>query len=659
MRVARFAALAPLLAGATLLLVVAPPPLRAQASRDTTALPVSVITATRIPTPVTLLTASVHVLDGAALRREGVTHVGDALRRVPGLAIARTSSFGSQQALFLRGGQSNYVRVLVDGVPINEPGGVLDLGRLTLDDVERIEVVRGPASVLYGSEAMAGVIQILTRRGGGATRVNSEIGGGTYGARRASLGGSGGLGNDGALAWSLRGDHHASAGILPFNNGYRNDGAVGSLGVAAGKRSDIRLTARYNTSIYRYPTGSDGSVEDRNAERTEHRLLIGVDAERRWTDRVTSHVQLSAADHLPRTNDGADDAGDTLGFYGYFARGTVTRRMADVRTTLRLGDAQFVTLGTEVARDAERNRSVSQSEFGDFPDSFRAARDNRAVYAQVQGEVSRFTYTLGSRLDDNSAFGGFETVRAGAGWQLLPALRVRASAGTAFKAPSFFENFASGFTVGNPDLRPERSRSADLGLEVALPRGTSLRITGFTQRFRDLIQYTGAPPAGEPNYVNLAKANAGGVELEASLTLPGGFGITGGHTWTDTRVVDAGVETAPEANFVNGGRLLRRPDHVTTVQLTRSLAALGTLSALVVRTGEREDRSFTTWPATIVVLEPFTTVDLNAELAVPRWLLAGARLQLRVENAANTRYQQIADFDSPGRALYAGLKLER
>jgi len=623
---------------------------------DTTALAPLVTTATRLPTAHSALTATVSVLDGAVLRAEGVTHLGDALRRVPGLALARTSSFGSQQAIFVRGGQSNYVRLLVDGVPMNEPGGVLDLGRITLDDVERIEVVRGPASVLYGSEAVTGVIQVFTRRGTGANVLRAEAGGGSYGGERLSLGASGSAARG---RWSVQGDHHASTGILPYNNAYRNQGGVASFAVGDATRTDARITARYNTSVYRYPTGSDGSVEDRNAERTEHRLVLGLDAGRRWNDRLDTRVQLSAMDLLPRTNDGADNAGDTLGFYGYFARATVTRRIADVRTTARLGAAQFVTLGAEYARDAERSQSVSESEFGDFPGTFRAARENRAVYAQGQGSARAFSYTLGARIDDNSAFGTFRTARAGVAWKALESLRLRASAGTAFKAPSFFENFATGFTVGDPGLRPERARSADVGVELLLPRAASVRATAFAQRFRDLIQYSGAPAPGDPNYFNVAAANAGGLELEATLPVLGAARTTVAHTWTDTRVVDAGFDTAPEANFVRGGRLLRRPAHVTTVHVTRPVSSTGTLTATVTRIGDREDRDFATFPATIVRLPAYVTIDASFELRLPATLVRGARLQLRADNLADVRTEQIAGFASPGRVFYAGLKLER
>lgn len=632
-------------------------PLGAQQSpSDSTVLPATIITATRIPTAADAQTSTVTVLEGAALRTEGITHVGDALRRVPGIAMARSSSFGSKYTLFMRGGQANYVRVLVDGVPLNEPGGTLDLGRLTLDNVERIEVVRGPASVLYGSEAVTGVIQIFTRSGGGPTRLRSEVGAGSFNALRGSLGGSGSLG---ALGWSLQADRHTTDGALPFNNAYRNDGISGGVTYAFDAKTDVRLTTRYNSSMYQYPTGDAGALEDRNAERTEHRLMAGVDLGRKWTSRLETRAQFTATDLLPSTNDGPDTPGDTLGFFGYIARGSVKRRLLDTRTTARLGEAQFITLGAEWSRDQERTNSVLFSEYGDYPDALRAARENRALYAQAHGERGAVTYTLGGRIDENSAFGSFQTMRLGAGWRLSSLVRLRGSAGSAFKAPNFFENFAGGFTVGNRALRPETSRSADLGLEVTLPRGSALLVTGFTQRFKNLIQYNGAVPLGDPNFENIAAANAGGVEVEATLPSVLGIVTVVGHTWTDTRVVAAGFDSSATANFVAGGRLLRRPEHLTTLQLRRTFSGVGTFTAAVVRTGDREDRDFATYPATIVVLDPFTMVDLAADLRLPSRSGSAPRLILRAENVGNVRYQQIVGFASPGRVLYAGLRLER
>lgn len=147
---------------------------------DTARIAPVVVTATSTPIALDRVPASVTVLDGAALRAEGITHVADALRQVPGMAVVQSGSFGAPTSLFTRGAQSNYTKVLIDGVPVNDPGGALDLGLLTLDDVERIEIVRGPTSVLYGSDAVAGVVQIFTRHGGARPRGSLDGRGGTY-----------------------------------------------------------------------------------------------------------------------------------------------------------------------------------------------------------------------------------------------------------------------------------------------------------------------------------------------------------------------------------------------------------------------------------------------------------------------------------------------
>lgn len=630
----------------------------AQSADSSRTLPALVVTATREHGALRSEVATTTVLDGRALRAEGITHLADALRRVPGVAVMRQSGLGSQTSLFLRGGQANYVRLLIDGVPVNEPGGTLDLARITLDDVERIEVVRGPASVLYGTDAVTGVIQLFTRRAGRRASLDAEAGGGSFGARRGALGASG---MAGAADWSLRADHHAAAGILAFNNGYRNDGIVATAGLGRGAtRTDARMTARYNASQYQYPTESDGTVNDRNAERTEHRLMLGAEVGHRWNDRVETRAQASFNELHPRTSDGPDGPGDDDGYYGYFERATVARHLADLRTTWRLGEAQRLAVGAEYARDAQRGSSLTLSEFGQIPDEFRATRANVAGYAQLLGDVGRWSYTAGARIDENTAFGTFHTARLGAAFRLARGLTVRAAAGTAFKAPTFFENFAQGFTIGNRDLRPEQSRSADVGVEAVMTPTVTVRATAFATRFTDLIQYTGTPPhPGAPNFYNIAAANAGGVELELALTDVAGLSASASYTWTDTRVVDAGFSSSPNDNFVTGGRLLRRPEHAAALQVSRALGSQGTLTLGMTHVGRREDRDFSSFPAGIVFLDGYETIDVGVEHALPGRWMRDARVQLRAENLTGERYEAVYGFETPGRAIFAGLRLRR
>ena len=230
--------------------------LRAQEPRDTVQLPELVVTATRLPMPLAATTAAVTVISGDELRSHGIATVSDALRTVNGSAVVETGPLGSATSLFLRGGESNMVRVLLDGVPLNAPGGAVDLSNLSTDDVERIEIVRGPASVLYGSDAVAGVVQIFTRGGAGA---HWEAGarGGSFGSRSADVR----LATGGAVAdASLSASHLSTDGIYAFNNAYRDDVVAASAGLVPDARTTARLTVRYTNALYHYPTDGSGNV---------------------------------------------------------------------------------------------------------------------------------------------------------------------------------------------------------------------------------------------------------------------------------------------------------------------------------------------------------------------------------------------------------------
>src|SRR3954467_7191610 len=173
------------------------PPLTGQEVQDTTQLKELVVTATRLATPANAVTSSVTVISGEDLRARGVRFVQDALRDVPGASVVQVGSYGGVSSLFLRGGESDYVKVLIDGVPVNQSGGSYNWANLTTDNIDRIEVLRGPASVIYGSDAMSGVVQIFTRRGGEGFGLDAGAEAGTFGTvngRAGVLGGSPKLG---------------------------------------------------------------------------------------------------------------------------------------------------------------------------------------------------------------------------------------------------------------------------------------------------------------------------------------------------------------------------------------------------------------------------------------------------------------------------------
>lgn len=634
------------------LLVLAPALAFAQAN-PAQRLPEQVITATLVPTTVSV-PATVSVLRGDSLRARGITHLADALRLVPGVSVVTSSSFGSQTSLFVRGGQGNFTRVLLDGVVLNEPGGAINIGILTLDNIDRIEIVRGPASVLYGADALTGVIQLFSRRAGSGRQGALSVVGGSYGARdvaaTGSLGGSR-LGVSASVA-----DRHTD-GTLAFNNAYDNRDAAASVRFVPDARTETAVSANWQATTYHYPTTSTGAVQDRNAETTTHRLTVAFGGRRVLSDRLTASWNLTNAESSPRSNDGKDNAGDTLGFYGFYSRGTVTRRSADLRLTARAGTTQSFTLGASASRDHERSSTRSLSQYGVSNGAFEAARNERAVYVQGLGAfASRGSYQIGARLDDNSAFGTFRTMRVGAAWRLAGTWQARGAVGSAFRAPTFFENFATGYVRGNASLAPERTRTGELAVEGSIG-AARVSVTGYRQRFHDLIQYTSktAKPS-DPNYFNVAAANADGVEAEVRAPLGRGLQGAASYAWLRSRVTDAGFDSGVGANLVLGQPLIRRPARTARVELGHAVAARGTFTVGASYTGRAADRNFSTWPAKPVWLEARTLLDAAATV---RLSAVGARFPmtatLRGDNLTGVAYDGIFGFRAPGRSMRLGI----
>ncbi|MEX0690274.1 MAG: TonB-dependent receptor, partial [Gemmatimonadales bacterium] len=604
-------------------------------------LPDIVITATRTPLPRAAITASVTVLDGNALRARGLSTVADALRDLPEAAFVRTGSYGAQTSLFLRGGESNFTKVLVDGVAVNDPGGSFDFATLTLDDVERIEVVRGPASVLYGSDAVSGVVHVITRRRGGA-----EVGGdlslraGTYGTLDASTGVSGAAGS---LHWGVTAARHASDGVYEFNNQFENLVAGARAGAAFGGTT-IDLTSRYADGTYHFPTNSIGAAVDSNQFATTETGTLGLEAGHRFSSRVEARVQLG----VNRLDGGTDNQPDAPGDPLSTSTRTLTRRTADARLNLALGTA-MLTVGGELEGEHEQTGFESVSSFGTFTSAFDETRRNVAGYLQATHHARALALSAGARLDENQRFGTFVTARGGAAYRFAPGTRVRASAGTGFKEPTFFESFGSEFVVGNPGLSPERSVSWELGVEQSLADGAvALEAAVFIQRFSNMIEFIGAPAnAGDPNYVNVAGARADGLELSADVRPSPVSRLTFRYTRLLTEVTAAGTDPT----FAVGDVLVRRPGHAGSVRLFVTPLPSVDVHGGARYTGQRTDLDFsvvdfvTVFDPARVTLSEYALLDLGASWRVVR----GVTLDVSVQNLLATDYEEARGFLTPGR----------
>jgi vitamin B12 transporter len=648
-----------------------------QTPPDTFRLDPIIVTATRVPVPRMSVPAAVTVIHGDELRARGIHFVADALRGVPGASVARSGSEGGLTSLFLRGGESDYVQVMLDGVVLNDPGGAFDFGQLTTDNIERIEIVRGPVSVLYGSDAVTGVVNILTRRGTGAPRLSAAAGIGraprlngetdlcpgyplaacpedadlgSYTTRNWDASLSGGTR---ALSYALGVSGMDGDGAYAFNNDYRNRTVSGRAGWSGGN-GDLAVTGRSTHGRFHFPTNGAGLLVDRNQFRNSESVAVGVDGGMRLTTAVEIRGALSFHEGDYVVDDRQDGPDDTVGFFASHNANRIDRSKADAHLNVRTGST-VLTIGGEIERQRGSSAFSSESEFGPFETSSYNERSNRAAYAQIVAPVSPLVITIGGRTEDNDRFGNFTTWRAGANLRLGAASLLRASAGTGFKEPTFFENYAEGFTRGNQQLEPEESRSWEVGAEQSLLRGRArLGVTWFDQRFRNLIQYTAQPPDPEaPNYVNIGEAKSLGLELEAQALLPAGMSARASFTFTDTEVLDEGY--GQDRLFQKGESLIRRPRQSFDVSLQAPIGGRIVAGAALTHVGERDDLDFTSdFEGARVELPAYSTVDAFAQIQL---LARGAlALHARVENLLGEDIREIANFPARGRLLELGVR---
>ncbi|HET7038268.1 MAG TPA: TonB-dependent receptor [Gemmatimonadales bacterium] len=636
----------------TAALVLLATPALAQEPPDSARLSPIVVTGTRVPTRADRLPQRVTVLSGEELRGTGVTTVADALRTVAGLTVVPTGAPGAATSVFVRGGESDYVKVLVDGVPLNEPGGFYDFAHLTLDNVERIEVLRGPASVLYGSDAVSGVVQVFTRDRG--RRLEAGARAGTLGTVEADASVESG-GPAAGLALGAR--WTGSDGLYDFNNRYENRTLSARARLAPDSATDVRLTLRLSDADYHYPTDGAGIPVDRNQHQLTETTTLGLDLARRLGRRLEARLALTSNEIGGGFDDAPDGPGDTLGSYAFRSQRDLVRRGADGRLHVSPVDRVWVIVGGAFEHERERSTSRSDGEFGPFETRMDAERDNWAGYLQLAADAGPAAVTAGARLDRNERFGTFVTWRSGASLRLPAGVRFFGSVGSAFKAPLFFEQFGGTFVIGNPDLDPERSVSWEGGVEQAVWDGR-LRVsaTYFGQRFEDLIQYTFTPlEPGGPNYVNVAAARADGVELEARGYPLRGLSVGVQYTWLSTEVTDVGTLPADDAAFRLGDRLLRRPAHTVTLDAHADLGRLR-VGGAVRRIGARADADFAAFPAVRLTLPAHTVLDLGGEVELPRLTPSLPALVLtgRVENALDHDYQEVYGFPARGRVVLVG-----
>jgi len=601
---------------------------------DAEPLQLVVVSATRIPTPQLDLASSVTVVTAEDMAAQQQRTIADVLRNIPGLNLVQQGGPGSVTSVFMRGTNSNHTKVLIDGIDVSDPSNAnaaFDFGQLLPQDIERIEVLRGPQSGLYGSDAIGGVINVITRSGSGPMKLAASIEGGSFDSFNQTAGLSG---SQDAFRYSANVAHlHSGATPVtppdllgpgePRHDDYYDNFTVSTkLGLDVAPSFDLGLVARY-TSTHLHYTGEDFS--------TFPALPAAQQSESNTDEyygRATAHL-VSLAGALDQTLGVAFMRNQTATLQPQTPEtlNTGERVKVDWQGAVRLAAAETLLLGLEDARD-EISQPLSASTRID------------SGYAELQSQLGEHWFSaLNARYDDNDRFGSKVTYRVAPAWvSQASGTKLKASVGSGFKAPTLselFQDFAP-FFFANPNLKPENSVGYDAGIEQGLA-GNAWRLgaTWFHNRIRDLIttDVTGT------TWANVGRATTYGVESFIAWQPARQLVLRVDHTYTE-----ASDDLAHQ-------ELLRRPKHKGTLNVSwrPREALLLDLSVLSVSTWVDGNRDFS-----IPRLDApgYTTVNLAAAFDLTRTFTVFGRL----DNLLDRRYENPVGFLQPGLGAFAGFR---
>ena len=624
--------------------------------RVATAAETVVVTATRTPVPSQVAGADVETMGSGQLEVMQSVAANDTMRFLSGAVVNTAGQRGGLSSLFVRGGESRYNKVIVDGVAINEPGGTFDFGTLPMAPADRMEFARGAQSTLYGTDAMTSVVQVWTRTGN--TRVPElRLGadGGNFGTASgyASLAGA-----RGRFDYNLFGDQFKTNG-QGVNNSYSDSLQGANVGVALSDQVGLRVRVRHSNSHTGIPgewnfNGDPLQPPDPSEWSQLNNVLgsveLNINAPSGWQHRLTGFDYLYRYNELNLTGDparifdGPSHEVDRINRVGFEYQGDYSER-----------SWAHTTFGYRVENE---NGFV-----GDlfFPPQTHGQRLSHDIYGQELFTFGRVSLIAGGRFVHNSAFGNIGVPRVAAtflalrGGEIFSGTRLRFSYGAGFKEPRLEETFAGPpYSTPNTALKPERTRSFEAGIQQNLLSGKyALNATYFHNVFYDRIDYAIVDPTTfVGQYVNVDKSFAQGAEIELQAKIRSKFSLNTAYTYTSTEILEAPLCTP--ANFCDpllaaGRPLLRRPKHSATTLLSylgkRWGANLG--GSFV---GRRPDSDFLGF--NIDHAAGYARVDLGGWYAINSRITAYAN----VENALNDHYNEVVGYPALTANFRAGVR---
>jgi vitamin B12 transporter len=632
-----------------------------------------IVTAEAEPTLIDQTTAPVSVITRQEINERQLVGLADALLFAPGIAIGRTGPEGGTASVFLNGGNSNFTKVLVDGAPINPPGAAVDFSSLTLDNIDKVEIVRGAESAIYGTDAVSGVIQLFTHRGETRVPEFSIYGeGGTFGSGRGGVQLSGVLG---AFDYSVAGSYFEADGQGP-NDGFLNRTLSGNFGYALSDTNQLRLTLRNNDSDAGIPGQTVFEPPSLHQRYTQH--LFSSSA--RWDFATGKHWrhQISGAESYtwqhndnplqsffatdpnafcPQTNPAAVPTAEFCDFTGE-SRFQYNRANVTAQTSYLISNFG-VTAGYEYEVENAFLTSINVP---------HARRNNQAGFLDFRYRPHpRASLNFGGRAEANANFGTRVVPRAGASLVLLYGKGVRGDTifrifyGQGIKEPRFDQIYGDNFgDFGNPSLKPEASKTWTAGVEQRL-LDDHVRLTAeyFSSRFYDIITFafcsstnnfcnltSPVVPSGFGYFFNTDIARARGLNLTGQTRFTRWLNLAGNYTYDDSLVIKASNPFDPTE--LPGNRLLRRPPNSGSLTLNAAFRRLNvTLGGYF--TGVRTDSDFL--GLGLKSNPGYARFDLSGSYRVSH----GVTFYARATNLFDKQYQDALGYPALGRDMRAGV----
>jgi len=596
-------------------------------------LPPLVVTATRTEVPLNQLTTSLTVITAEEIRQRQAELVLEVLRDVPGLNVVQTGSMGTATSVFIRGSASNQVLVLIDGVEINSTTtGAYDFANLTTESIERIEVLRGAGGTLYGSQAIGGVINIITKRGEGPLEAGVTVQGGNGWTNRQAFTLRGVVGK---LAYSLSGAHFDTDGFRSVNDDYRNISTSARLDYQVTEDASLKGIFHFiRGDVGLYNNNNFASVPDPNARQNTTQYVTKLE----WDQKIFRNWDYRISGSMFKENSTLSDDVDDCVSFGFPCDSLTTDRFrpqtinGEFQTNYRFEDWGTSTFGVQYNRRSARTSAGIDETVG-----------NVGYYLQQQFEFfdRRLIAIPGIRLDDNQEFGSAWTPSFSAAY-LFKEIGTKVKGGYAkgFKAPTLNELFfPPGFgcpAFGNPDLGPERSWEINFGVEQNfLTDRIKIGGTYFHREVRDLIE--GRPIPGDPfgcfRAENVGRARFDGVEWTLGIKIFEGLTLNANYTYLDWDTAD--------------GRLPRRPRNSGNVILNYLQDALN-VNLIVNIVGRRDDFRAAS-PFGDTTEAGYGVVNLASSYRLPWRMPLVKELSLigKIQNLFNKKYDQANGFRAP------------